>query len=394
MKQDGFGERLKALIKQKQLTQAQVANAVGTSVPSVNRWTKGGEIEYENLRALADFLEVNWVWLRYGDEAIESLQVSMSEAGAMTDMRREYLNQILENEASMKASLEMAQIVSWEWNTLTSALKCSQNAAQVFGVELDKLPNVAMPFRNLPLEKLIRLFDGDETYNWDFEITAGDKSIKSFTSQAKLIYDASNRPMKVIGISADITARKQAEQAVQRSEYMMRKIIEIIPVGLWVADEQGVICMANPEVKRIWGGARYVGLDHYGEYKGWWEKTGKELGAEGWTLARAIKYGETSMPEVVNIEAFDGQHRTIIMYATPLCDADNHIIGAIEINLDITELKNTEHTLKQTLEEWPTELQEALEAVGQLDPRHYIQQIVNRMQLSAEEISKQFTAEK
>ena len=66
MKKNGFGERLKVLLKQNSLTQAQVASAIGTSIPSVNRWTKGGEIEYDNLRALADFLKVNWVWLRYG----------------------------------------------------------------------------------------------------------------------------------------------------------------------------------------------------------------------------------------------------------------------------------------------------------------------------------------
>jgi transcriptional regulator with XRE-family HTH domain len=61
MKRNGFGDRLKALLKQKNLTQAQVAAAVNTSVPSVSRWTKGGEIEYNNLQVLADYLDVNWI---------------------------------------------------------------------------------------------------------------------------------------------------------------------------------------------------------------------------------------------------------------------------------------------------------------------------------------------
>ncbi len=71
---NGFSERLSHLMKEKQLTLAQVASAIGTSAPSVHRWTKGGEIDYGNLRLLADFLEVNWIWLRYGDEAITSAQ--------------------------------------------------------------------------------------------------------------------------------------------------------------------------------------------------------------------------------------------------------------------------------------------------------------------------------
>jgi PAS domain S-box-containing protein len=352
MKRNGFGDRLKEILKQKQLTQAQVAHAVGTSVPSVNRWTKGGEIEYENLRSLADFLEVNWVWLRYGDEAIQSLQQAMPDNDAASDMRRDYLNQILDNEARMKAALEMAQIINWEWNVLTGALSLSDNAKAVFGCE-PKLAEAAMlPFADQKLEELIELFSEASPHRWDFSLTSDDKHTYWFSSTAKLQFDSLQRPVKLIGVTTNITPRKQAEQALERSEYMMRKIIELIPVGLWAADEDGTICLANPEVQRIWGGAKYVSLDHYGEYKGWWEKTGKEVGSEGWTLARAVSKGETSQPEVVNIEAFDGEHRTITMYATPLYDANNKIIGAIEVNQDITELKNTERSLKSQLEHW------------------------------------------
>lgn len=351
MKKNGFGDRLKELIKQKQLTQAQVAQAVNTSVPSVNRWTKGGEIEYDNLRTLADFLEVNWVWLRYGDEAIQSLQQTQPDNGAMTDMRREYLNQILDNEARMKSALEMAQIIHWEWNVLTGALTLSDNADEVFGCEAKRAEAKLLPFADKQLEDLLTLFKDVPPYRWDFSLGTNSKT-KWFSSSAKLQFDSLQRPVKLIGVTADITARKLAEQALERSEYMMRKIIDLIPVGLWAADEQGTICLANPEVKRIWGGAKYVSLDQYGEYKGWWEKNGEEVGTEGWTLARAVSKGESSTPEVVNIEAFDGVHRTITMYATPLYDPDDKIIGAIEVNQDITDIKNTERNLRSQLEQW------------------------------------------
>lgn len=352
MKRNGFGDRLKALLKQKNLTQAQVAAAVNTSVPSVSRWTKGGEIEYNNLQVLADYLDVNWIWLRYGDEAIASLKDTMPENNPMTDMRREYLDEIMANEARMKSALEMAEIVNWEWNVLTGTVTFSPNAEQVFGVGKQSLPNCMLPFVDAPIDKLIETFGQEQPHSWDFNVTGKDGTVKWFTSSAKLTFDAAKRPTKVIGVSSDITARKNAETALERSEYMMRKIIDLVPVGLWVADAEGNICLANPEVKRIWGGAKYVGLEQYGEYKGWWDKSGEEVGAEGWTLARAVKKGESSQPEVVNIEAFDGKRRTITMYSTPLYDSEKNIIGAIEVNQDITELKEIERSLKTSLEEW------------------------------------------
>lgn len=367
MKKNGFGERLKTLLKQKGFTQGQAANAIGTSIPSVNRWTKGGEIEYDNLRALADFLEVNWVWLRYGDEAIESLQTAEPANGPMKDLRREYLNQILDSEARMKAALEMAQIIHWEWSVLTGTVTCSDNATHLFGVAADHLPNCMLPFMDMPLDQLIDTFGGGQPYDWDFEITDDSGEKKWFASRAELVFDGAKRPVKVIGISAEITDRKQAETALARSEYMLKKIIDIIPVGLWVANEQGKISLANPEVKRIWGGAKYVGLADYGEYKGWWEKNGKPLSASDWTLARAVTKGETSLPEVVDIEGFDGQRRTIIMHATPLRDNNDNIIGAIEVNQDITGLKNTERTLRQTLLQWQAVFDQDIFSVIQLD---------------------------
>lgn len=366
MKNNGFGDRLKALLKQNKLTQAQVAAAVRTSVPSVNRWTKGGEIEYHNLRALADFLDVNWIWLRYGDEAIASLQTDMPGNSAMTDLRKEYLNQIIDSEAKMKSALEMAEIVNWEWNVLTGTVTCSQNAEAVFGVEPGHLPNCMLPFADAPLDELVKTFGQSQPHTWDFAIQAEDGSEKWFSSRARLVYDAAKRPTKVVGVSADITTRKSTETALAQSEYMMRKIIELIPVGLWAADAEGKICLANTEVKRIWGGAKYVGLDEYGEYKGWWDETGEPVGADGWTLARAVEKGETSQPETVNIEAFDGQHRTITMFSTPLYDQQDQLIGAIEVNQDISDLKTTERSLKACLEEWEIIFQQPLFGVVQL----------------------------
>ena len=361
MQKNAFGNRLKALLKQKDLTQSQVAIAAGTSVPSVNRWTRGGEIEYDNLRTLADYLEVNWVWLRYGTEAISSLQESMSDNGPVNDTRREYLNQIIDSEMRMRSALEMAEIIHWEWNVLTGKLTYSDNAVSVFDQTPDNFRSSLVPFSDLSLEALIELFAKREAYQWEFEFKPNETvATRWFTSRGKLIFDLLHRPIKIIAVSAEITNRKLAENALKRSEYMMRKIIEIIPVGLWVADETSQISLANPEVQRIWGGAKYVQSKDYDLYKGWWEKSGKDVGAEGWTLARAVTHGETSTPEVVNIEAFDGEKRTILMHATPLFDNNNQIIGAIEVNQDITEMKKTEKSFQQNLKQWDAMFDQSL----------------------------------
>jgi PAS domain S-box-containing protein len=354
MQKNNFSMRLKTLLKQKQLTLAEVAKAINMSAPSVHRWTRGGEIEYENLRALADYLDVNWVWLRYGDEAIEGLKETMSANGFAADERRKHLGQIMESEARMVLAQDMASIVTWEWNVLTDEFTGSPNCEQIFGQTIQEIRPKLLPFETLGLEALITQFtSSNHLHEWEFNLTKnGVDSGRWFVSRGRLIFDAQERPLKVVGVSIDITQRINMRKALEQSEYLMRKVVETIPVGLWIADQKGRITKANPEAERIWGGAKFVELENYGEYKGWWESTGKEIGSSGWTLARAIQQGEVSRGEIVNIEAFDGEQRTIIMSAIPLLDADNEIIGAIEVNQDITTLKRTEESLKSIVEQW------------------------------------------
>ena len=80
----------------------------------------------------------------------------------------------------------------------------------------------------------------------------------------KLIFDLLHRLIKIIAVSAEITNRKSAEYALKHREYMIRKIIGTIPVGVWAADETSQIYLANTEVLRLWGGAKYVQSKDYG----------------------------------------------------------------------------------------------------------------------------------
>lgn len=350
---NGFSERLVSLMQQKELTLAQIANAVGKSAPSVHRWTRGGEIDYENLRVLADFLGVNWIWLRYGDDAIKSIEETQSPQNPMSDIRRKYLSEIMESEARMKSALEMAHVVSWEWNVLSGTLSFSENSSQVFNADPEVIRKQLLPFEHMKIEELVVKFKDNTPYNWDFSLQSSSSSDQRwFTSRGMIVKDSMQRPLKLFGISSEITDRKKAEQALEFSELMMRNMIEMIPVGLCGADKSGNIRLLNPEVQRIWGGAKFVGLENYGEYKGWRAGSEVELGAEGWALARAVKYGELTNKETVNIEAFDGEKRTIVMYAKPLFDAANNIIGAIEVNQDITEIDKIEKQFKNGFLNW------------------------------------------
>jgi PAS domain-containing protein len=107
-----------------------------------------------------------------------------------------------------------------------------------------------------------------------------------------------------------INDRIRAENELSRSEELLSKVLELLPVGVWITDRSGKVVHGNPASLQIWGGAHYVGIDHYDEYKGWWANTGKRIRAEEWAGAKAITKGETSLNE--EIECFDGTYKIIL----------------------------------------------------------------------------------
>jgi PAS domain S-box-containing protein len=146
----------------------------------------------------------------------------------------------------------------------------------------------------------------------------------------------------------DVTERIQAQEKLRQNEELLRNVLELLPVGVWITDRQGRIVQGNPAGHRIWSGARYVGIDQYADYKGWWVSTGKQIAPEDWAAARAITKGETSINEEVEIECFDKTHKIILNSALPIRNVKHEIVGAIIVNQDITERKRTEITLKES----------------------------------------------
>jgi PAS domain S-box-containing protein len=148
----------------------------------------------------------------------------------------------------------------------------------------------------------------------------------------------------------EISERTRAESELRRTEKLLGKVLELLPVGVWITDKNGKFIHGNPATQNIWGGTRFVGADGYGEYKAWWSESGIKIKPEEWAINRAIHNGETILNEEIEIESFDGVHKYILNSAVPILDEDGLIQGAIVVNQDITQRKKYEAELIHTNE--------------------------------------------
>ncbi len=161
------------------------------------------------------------------------------------------------------------------------------------------------------------------------------------------IADNAGRIIGYCHVSRDITERTRTQEALEYSEALLRKVLETLPVGIWIADAAGRILSANAAAEQIWCGAQWAGPQDYGRLRAWWRLSGRRVEPEEWALSRAVRSGETSTGEELEIECFDGTRKVILNSAAPIFDSAGRLIACIAVNMDITQTKATEQALEK-----------------------------------------------
>jgi signal transduction histidine kinase len=157
-----------------------------------------------------------------------------------------------------------------------------------------------------------------------------------------------NRPASKVTPAAEAAADENVvtQPALVVDGNLLQQVLDALPVGVWIANPEGLLVANNPAGRNIWAGERWLKPDQYGEYKARWSATGKSLEPSEWGMARAVATGEVSHNEMVDIECFDGSRKTILNSAMPVRDASGSICAAVCVNQDITELKHTQDALE------------------------------------------------
>jgi len=128
---------------------------------------------------------------------------------------------------------------------------------------------------------------------------------------------------------------------LQQGEARMRAVLDILPVGVYIADREGRIQEANPAAHRIMGSEALLPQPEQqgGEVSARRRDNGRPMQAHEWGLMRALATGEISTAEELEIELQDGTRRTILNYALPIRTPEGSVDGGVAVHVDVTELE-------------------------------------------------------
>ncbi|MBD0274611.1 MAG: PAS domain S-box protein, partial [Acetobacteraceae bacterium] len=187
----------------------------------------------------------------------------------------------------------------------------------------------------------------EKTYEVEYALRRRDGEWRAVLARAVPVRDEAGRVVEWTGTCTDIHERRAAEAALRESEATLSAVLDALPVGVIIADARGRIVRDNAANRELWGvPPETANWEQYGEWAGYWPRTGERIKAHEWAMARALLKGELVKGELVECERFGTKERRFFLNnAAPVRDAAGGIVAGVVAEMDVTELRRAEEAL-------------------------------------------------
>jgi PAS domain S-box-containing protein len=182
----------------------------------------------------------------------------------------------------------------------------------------------------------------EQGFEVEYRVVRPDGSIRWIWDRGFPIRDESGRSYRLAGIAEDITDRKQAEDALRRSEDHLRLVIDTIPTMAWSLRHDGVLDFVNQR----W--LDYTGLS----FEEAIEEPTRTVHPEDFSRVMekwlVVKATSEAYEDEMRLQRADGEYRWFLVRIAPLLDEQGSILKRYGVAIDIEERRQAEEKLKQS----------------------------------------------
>lgn len=231
------------------------------------------ELELQTARTAGVADDTCWLVRRNGERywAEGTLTAIKDDAGTITGFAkitrdatdRKRMQEALEaSEQRLRIALHAARVGTWHWNIKADTDTLDPSLCELFGLRPEQTPaNIRDFFALLHPDDRPRVEAAFEKtrlegahLNTEFRVRQPDGSDRWFMDQGEVAHDAAGQPDYMSGACVDITERKQAEEALRRSEERFRLFVDnVSDYALFQTDVDGHITSWNSGAERVLG---------------------------------------------------------------------------------------------------------------------------------------------
>src|SRR5262245_17265488 len=113
----------------------------------------------------------------------------------------------------LQMALQAARMVAWEFEVATGTVQYSGNVNSIFGHDPHATAHTIPAFDDRTLAAdLLEHAQGAGPYSSEFRVVKPDGSVVWIRNQGETVHDNEGQPSRIIGVTLDITERKEAEE--------------------------------------------------------------------------------------------------------------------------------------------------------------------------------------
>lgn len=194
---------------------------------------------------------------------------------------------------------------------------------------------------------LTRLSCNETLCQYESELVCKDGTVKTVYINSSVYWEA-GKFIHTRCFTVDVTAQKQLFQALEKSETRYRELVERLQVPLYTTDAEGLIQLYNKAAVDLWGQEPEIGKTHWcGSYK-IMKPDGSMLPLDSCPMAICLKEQRAVYNQQILVVRPDGAVRHVAPHPQPIFDSSGKITGAINLLLDITDIKTAENALRES----------------------------------------------
>lgn len=183
----------------------------------------------------------------------------------------------------------------------------------------------------------------------EFAETGEVKGFVAFVKQP-VLRELNNPELQNPQPPANLSADEKLLAALKKSEDRYFQLVNALPAALYSCDSEGRILMYNEAAAALWGRRPKIGRDLWCGSWRIFDSNGNAIPLEKCPMAIALKEGRAiNLAEIV-VEKPDGTRLNVLANPKPILDSSGNVIEAINMLIDVTNMKWAEQALHESEE--------------------------------------------